>query len=189
MQVTEIHYIPYAELNDEQRREVDSPDYETRAAAAFMGYGLDKLVDDESRWVRGATAGESLSFLIARKKLVEKFKIKEEELKRMLCSNCPCPPQILEKLANDEDKLVREGLARNPNCTRDTFIKLANDEDWIVRTVLALNPKIPEEAIMVLANDEKWIVRYNLYEKNPACPPEIKLALLLREFYDAHKNW
>ena len=52
----ELEYIPYVELDDEQRKLVDSSSEESRVDAGRRRLGLDKLVNDPEWWVREAVA-------------------------------------------------------------------------------------------------------------------------------------
>ena len=54
---------------------------------------------------------------------------KDEKL-RLLKNNAS--PEILEKLAEDGDVDVREGVAKNPRTPVEVLRKLAEDENWVV---------------------------------------------------------
>ena len=54
--MAEKDFIPYAELDEEQKAMVDSADRTDRKDAAFSGWGLDKLKNDPAWQVRVAVA-------------------------------------------------------------------------------------------------------------------------------------
>ena len=54
-----------------------------------------------------------------------------DEKLRLLRSNAS--PEILEKLAEDEDVDVREGVAKNPKTPVEILMRLAEDKDKNVR--------------------------------------------------------
>ena len=43
--------------------------------------------------------------------------------------------ETLDKLSNDEDLCVKEGIASNPDTSTETLDKLSEDEDWGVRAI------------------------------------------------------
>lgn len=67
--------------------------------------------------------------------------------------------EMIEELAEDEDKDVRERVAMNPRTPAEVLRKLAEDEDWYVRYEVVMNPKTPVEALRKLAEDKNWHVR------------------------------
>ena len=92
-------------------------------------------------------------------------------------------PEILEKLAEDEDVDVRETVAENPRTPVDILRKLALDEDDDVRWGAIQNPNMTAEALKKLAEDEDWAVRETVAE-NPRTPVDILRKLALDE--DVH---
>ena len=89
-------------------------------------------------------------------------------------------PEILKKLAEDEDWEVRETVARNPKTPVDILRKLALDEDDDVRWGAIQNPNMTAEALKKLAEDEDWEVRETVAE-NPKTPVDILRKLALDE--------
>ena len=75
-----------------------------------------------------------------------------------LAKNKNTSPEILEKLAEDEDKNVRKAVAKNPKTPVDILKKLVEDKKWEVRYEVAENPNTPVEALRKLADDKDWIV-------------------------------
>ena len=71
-----------------------------------------------------------------------------------VAENSNTPNKILEKLAVDEDKLVRKSLANNPNISSKILEQLANDEDSQVRVSVAKNSNLSKRILDQLANDE-----------------------------------
>ena len=54
------------------------------------------------------------------------------------------PPEILERLANDEDFYVRWHVAENHNTPPETLERLANDHFYYVRLGVTRNPNTPQ---------------------------------------------
>ena len=61
--------------------------------------------------------------------------------------------EILDKLAKDEDKHVRQEVAINPNTSSNTLDKLAKDEDKCVRQAVARNPNTSSNTLDKLSKD------------------------------------
>lgn len=41
--------------------------------------------------------------------------------------------EVLDKLSNDKNWVIRNGVAKNDNTSTDTLITLSKDEDWFVK--------------------------------------------------------
>jgi len=80
-------------------------------------------------------------------------------------------PEILEELAEDEDKYVRRGVAEHPSTPAEILMKLAEDEDKWVRQNVVENPRTPVEVLVRLAEDKDEDVRRGVAE-NPNTPSE-----------------
>ena len=81
-----------------------------------------------------------------------------------LARNPNTPPEILARLANDNDYYVIQYVAGNPNTPPETLERLANDEDYGVLYCVAENPNTPQESLKNLANDNNRTVAY--YARN-----------------------
>jgi len=67
-------------------------------------------------------------------------------------------PEILTKLANDEDQGIKMTALRNENIPVDVLMKFSNDKNTIIRSCVADNEKTPADVLMKLANDkQKWV--------------------------------
>jgi hypothetical protein len=77
--------------------------------------------------------------------------------------------ELLEKLARDGDKDVRQRVAQNPSASPETLEILAGDENWGVRRGVAQNPSASPETLEILAGDENWGVRRGVAQ-NPSAP-------------------
>jgi hypothetical protein len=75
-------------------------------------------------------------------------------------------PEVMNRLAKDNDNIVRCGVAYNPNTPPEALERLANDEESFVRRMVACNPNTPPEALERLANDDDPGVRREV-AKNP----------------------
>ena len=100
-----------------------------------------------------------------------------------LLENNNASPEIIDELAEDEDWLVRYGVARNPNTPIEVIMKLAEDEDANVRYGVARNPNTPVEVIMKLTEDEDVNVRYGVAD-NPRISAEV-----LRKLAEDEDEW
>ena len=63
--------------------------------------------------------------------------------------NLRTTPAVLAALAEDEDDIVRRGVAQNLSTPTDVLVVLADDE--AARRVVALNPNTPVDVLVVLA--------------------------------------
>jgi hypothetical protein len=52
-------------------------------------------------------------------------------------------PQVLERLANDEDSGVRTAVGKNPNTPESVLEALAEDSEYLVKSWLTKNPNLP----------------------------------------------
>ena len=93
-----------------------------------------------------------------------------------LLENNNASPEMIEELAEDKDKYLRQEVAKHPNATADILKKLAEDEDGIVRWAVAMNPKTPVDILRKLAEDGYRAVRYEV-AKNPSTPAEALMKL------------
>jgi hypothetical protein len=57
-----------------------------------------------------------------------------------IAKNPNTPPEILARLANDNNWGVRCRVAENLNTSPETLERLANDEDYCIRWHVAFNP-------------------------------------------------
>ena len=98
-------------------------------------------------------------------------------------------PEVLAKLADNENSDVRERVAENPSTPLEALAKLANDARWDIRQNVVRNPSVSSELLAKLANDEIRMVRHAV-AKNPSTPPEVlaKLANDEEVVYDVAKN-
>jgi len=73
---------------------------------------------------------------------------------------CFAPPEALANLVDDEDPLVRQGLALNRNTPPEILARLFDDDDLYVRRGLAGNPDMLPEILVKLSADEDRGVLY-----------------------------
>ena len=92
-------------------------------------------------------------------------------------------PEMIEELAEDEDRYMRRAVAENLNTTSEALMKLAEDEDVGVRHAVAENRNAPVKAIMKLAEDENERVRSAVAE-NPRIPVEFLRKFAEDNFFD-----
>ncbi|OLS14580.1 MAG: hypothetical protein RBG13Loki_1771 [Promethearchaeota archaeon CR_4] len=119
------------------------------------------------------------------------------------------PPQILARLAWDENEDVRravgghkntppethtylaevanrEAMARNNNTSPEILARLAGNELKSVREDVARNKKTPPEVLARLAGDQNWRVRSGV-AVNKSTPPEVLARLAEDEVLDVRR--
>lgn len=79
-------------------------------------------------------------------------------LKALTAEDSTTESSALSLLANDEDALVRRGVARNPTTPISILKTLAEDPIVEVRISVVKNPKCPKEVLQALANDSESAV-------------------------------
>ena len=84
------------------------------------------------------------------------FMSKDEKIN--LAKNKNASPEILKKLAEDEDANVRYAVAKNPKTPIDILRNLAGDGDPDVRREVVRNPNTPVDVLRKLAEDKNWNV-------------------------------
>lgn len=82
----------------------------------------------------------------------------------------------LAKLANDEDPLVREGIAGNENASVDILQQLATDKELKIRYQIVMNNNTPAAALAKLTTDQDAIIRI-LASGHPSCPKFARLLM------------
>ena len=115
------------------------------------------LVSSAGDDIESMSTDEKLKLLKnnASPELLEKLAEDEDwEVRETVARNPKTPVDILRKLALDEDEHVRQSVAINPNTTADILKKQAEDEDWVARETVAMNPKTPDDILRKLALDE-----------------------------------
>ena len=104
-----------------------------------------------------------------------------------LAGNPKTQPEILARLANDENPGVRYGVAYNTNTSPKTLTHLANDDDYSVRRGVALNINTSPETLERLANDGDSYVRSGVI-RNPNTPQYLKDYLKINQFLIWHRK-
>lgn len=157
-----INAMVYTELSDDQKTLVDSASERDRCKAAERGLGLDKLVSDESCYVRAYVAenGYGLETLLRDESAVVRRVVArngygldvlvedpDEDVRRLVARN----GFMLDKLAHDESFRVRHDVAEQGYALEI----LAHDESPAVRCAVAEQGY----ALDSLVNDSDWEVR------------------------------
>jgi hypothetical protein len=81
------------------------------------------------------------------------------EMRSWVAHNKTVPLEVLERLVDDPDSLVRHTVATKRKLTPDLFNRLVLDEDETVRAALAYNAKVPPAILDRLRNDASALVR------------------------------
>ncbi|MBI5165073.1 MAG: hypothetical protein HY985_14370 [Magnetospirillum sp.] len=71
-----------------------------------------------------------------------------------VAKNPATPPDVLVKLAEDQEKWVRNSVAQNLATPPDILAKLAEDREEEVRNSVAENPATPPDILAKLARNE-----------------------------------
>lgn len=156
-------------------------------------YLLERLAEDEEYHMQFAVADNrncpaELRLAIYRRFLDEGFLGADEyaECFRMAW-NSFTPPEILRRLAADEDRNIRGGVACNPNCPEDVLHKLCDDpDDGVADTateVLWAKKDLTEEDISWIEElTQEWCLSSPLssptvrgFLRNPSCPEKTLL--------------
>ena len=92
-------------------------------------------------------------------------------LRSTAAMNPRCPQTLLACLASGHSAYVRGAAARRVT-SPDVLRRLAGDNETSVRTDVAANTACPSDVFERLADDEWWRVRVET-ASNPACPPDL----------------
>ena len=94
------------------------------------------------------------------------------KLKHEAASNPVCQPELLTRLATDNDTETRLAAARNLSCPPATLQTLAGDSDTRIMTTAAANPRHPPGSLERLAVSVNPAHRSGV-ASNPACPAHL----------------
>jgi|2_EtaG_2_1085320.scaffolds.fasta_scaffold00173_8 hypothetical protein len=109
-----------------------------------------------------------------------KYPIIEKYLKPIFGGEATTPPEVLIKLASDEDAIVRKAVARNHAAPPEALAKLAMDERQMTIADVAENPAATAEILAQLARHPNEIVRQKV-AANPSTTPEILSKFSLKD--------
>ncbi|HIJ84468.1 MAG TPA: hypothetical protein HPQ00_09725 [Magnetococcales bacterium] len=76
-----------------------------------------------------------------------------------LTAGYPRFAELLSRLGQDEDKEVRECVARNPHAPQDLLVRLTTDYFKEVRLAVARNPALPAQTIEALSRENSTSIR------------------------------
>ena len=110
----------------------------------------------------------------------------DKDVRETVAENPKTPVELLKKLAGDRDLVVRHNVALNTSTPVDILMKLAEDEEKWVRFAVARNPNAPAEALKKLAEDENWRVRRAVAE-NSRTPVGVLTKLAEDEVRDVRR--
>jgi hypothetical protein len=91
---------------------------------------------------------------------------------------------LLDNLANDPNKYVRQAVAGNKSTSVDLLKILANDKDPVVRRSVLVSKRITPDIIRQLADQPYDLYITQLIASNNNCPPDI-----LDKFSSSLYNW
>lgn len=110
---------------------------------------------------------------------------------RMLGRNPACPEALLKKFSEHSGIhgwYVRRGVAENQNTPPELMRKLASDDNKYVRMSLAANPSLPEDVKLQFFKS-KDVDAHSGLAMNPTTPPEMLRQIYVRyENFPMHKN-
>jgi hypothetical protein len=75
------------------------------------------------------------------------------------------PMSLVEKLANNKDKSIKDIIAQRKDLPMSLIEKLANNKDEGIRYIIAKRQDLPMRLIEKLANDKKAVVRFEIAER------------------------
>jgi hypothetical protein len=86
--------------------------------------------------------------------------VDDNDLVRYHIARNPCAPkEVLSKLAENKDIIVRRVVSSNKNTSLDSLMRLANDSDIFVVCLAERNPNATEDVIM-LAKATSFILSF-----------------------------
>ena len=87
------------------------------------------------------------------------------------------PVELLERLAQDSEAYVRQGVAGNTSTPPSILTHLAQAPEWYVRQGVAGNANTPPSVLIHLVQDPKWYVRQGV-ARNVNTPPSVLVHLV-----------
>ena len=123
------------------------------------------------------------NLLIRRDGSVQNKKIENAGLV-LKASDSDTTPEELDKLADHENRTVRQDVATNPSASDETLLKLASDKHWFVRETLAMTSRSKKsaEVFLKLSEDKDSRVRAAA-ARNRRIPVDFLLKLSEDEDY------
>ena len=112
-------------------------------------------------------------------------KLGQSRYARLLYAQRSASREILNRLAHEEDEVIRSCVAGNPNSGPELLQMLSRDGDDFVRMGVAKNPSTTPELLTLLARDEKSLVRDSV-AGNVSAHPAL-LTLMAKDDGDVRK--
>jgi hypothetical protein len=107
----------------------------------------------------------------------------ERGVRQGVARNLGTPPRALARLAADTEQDVRQAAARNPGTPAQALERLAGDRAKDVRWAVARNRNTPADTLASLARDPHPVVRQGV-ARNPVAPSSV-LDLLAHDLHQA----
>ena len=95
------------------------------------------------------------------------------DLLKKICFRQATPPDVLARLAENPDKIVRMAAVGNPALPTDVALRMLKDRNWEVRWGAA--DRAPDDLVASLAKDRAKLVRATVARRR--VPPETLTAL------------
>jgi len=95
-----------------------------------------------------------------------------ERLKHLVASSEETPPEILTKLADDDDKNIVMAVLSNKSCPNDIIEKLADSNEDSIRNAISFKENLPLEIILKFTNDDNPYIRSKAAMRT-SVPPEV----------------
>ena len=93
-------------------------------------------------------------------------------MRRVAAENNRTPPEVLDRLAEDGEWVVRNRIASNPNTQAETITRMFKTPySRLEIASLGAHPNAPEELLCACVDSADWRVRRNV-AKNPNAPPD-----------------
>jgi hypothetical protein len=110
----------------------------------------DNMVIDENKLAKAGIYNSTVTYIEDEARFKDRMAI---------ASDPKSSPELLKKLAGDDNGLVRQTVADNPNTSAETLKYGAKDSNFMVRTSVAENPHTPPETLKALSQDSNERVR------------------------------
>ena len=169
------------ELAEQLLRDDDLRVYRRAAANPnIFGDALRRCANSEDEWVRiGAAANPNLSLDLVNK-LLQDEDLKHNNAYYFAVTNLDFPRDAFESYVNSGDKMIRYGIALNPNLPSDLVKGLLNDGDGEVRQAAAGNRNLSVDILRDCANGGDGWIRAGA-AKNKNLPSDLAEMLMRDE--------
>jgi hypothetical protein len=137
---------------------------------------LDRLAEENDRWVLEAVGGNPNTRPETLKRLL-RHPARTWHLYFQILGNPNVPLDTLESFVTHQNVEARQYVAWSKSASPEILLRLASDQDEKVRNAVAYHKKAPAEALALLAGDSSGKIRISVLG-NPATPWSVIEGLL-----------